>query len=511
VSPDLEPPRVGLALIKRAAIASIAIVLLSAAAVSAAGFLQFEGAKDDFLAAREGRPVVDVPEIDRADAGEARTIMLIGSDLRFGDKEMGIKPRSDTIILARLDPDKDAITLMSIPRDFKIENPPWGGYSDKINAAYANGGANQVVKTVKRLLSTPEQRFEINHVVQLSFGGFRRGIDYLGCVYVDIDRRYFNDVPGVYATIDVKPGYQKLCGKDALDYVRYRHTDNDIVRAARQQDFLRQLKEQDAVREKLTPDNRKEILKILGRYTDPDRGFLKTKTLLSLIKLGLFVRENPVQEVSFGDGRLQDEGEGGLYLTASKDAIRDTVRNFLNARTTAKPRGELDSTDAEREAARKTSRKRNRKASIAGLEVARKEGEDQAIIAQGKLDFPFYFPDQRVAGSRYASPEPRTYSIRDGRRKLHRSYRMVLKKGINNEYYGIQGTTWRDPPILDGAHDTIRRNGRTLLVYYDGRRVRLVAWKTKRGVYYVHNTLLRTIDSRRMIGMAASLRRLGAN
>jgi LCP family protein required for cell wall assembly len=510
VSPE-EPPRLGISIVKRAAMAATAIVLLSAAAVSAAGFLQLDTVINDFEAARQGRPVIEVPELVRADAGDAQTIMLIGSDQRYEDKQLKIPPRSDTIILARLDPDKDAITLMSIPRDFKVTNPPWGGFSDKINAAYANGGANMVVKTVKQLLSTPERPFEINHVIQIGFGGFRRGIDYLGCVYVDIDRRYFNDRGGVggFATIDVQPGYQKLCGRDALDYVRYRHTDNDVVRGARQQDFLRQLKDQDAVKAKLSADNRKEILKIVARYTDPDKGFLKKKTLIAMIKLSAYVAKKPVQEVQFGDGRLEDEGQ--IYLTASADAISDTVDNFFNARTTAKPRGELEATAEEKKAARKTRKKPNKESSIPGLEIARKEGEDQAIVASGKLDFPFYFPELRNVGARYASPEPRTYSIRDGTGDLHRAYRMVLKAGVENEYYGVQGTTWRDPPILDGAHDTIERGGRKLLVYYDGRRVRLVAWKTKKAVYYVHNTLLRTITKRKMIGIAASLRRLGSS
>jgi LCP family protein required for cell wall assembly len=496
-------------MLKRALVGAMAIVLMSAAAVSASVFLQIDDVINEYEAARQGRPQIKTPSIDRAEAGEARTIMLIGSDQRYQDKIDKIPPRSDTIILARLDPDKDAITLMSIPRDLKVENPPWGGYADKINAAYANGGEDMVVKTVQQVLSTPEQEFEIHHVVQVGFGGFRRGIDYLGCVYVDIDRRYFNDTPGTYAVIDVQPGYQKLCGQDALDYVRYRHTDNDIVRGARQQDFLRQLKDQDAVREKLNPDNRKEILKILGRYTEVDKAFTKKQTLFGLLKLGLFVANNPVQEVQFGDGRLQDEG-GGVYITASEDAIHDTVRNFLNARTTAKPRGELEATAEEKSAARKTAKKKkNKQSSIPGLEIARKEGEDQAVVAAGKLDFPFYFPELRLSGGRYAAPAPRTYSIRDGGGELHRAYRMVLRTQYQNEYYGVQGTTWKDPPILDGAHDTVERNGRKLLVYYDGRKVRLVAWKTKRGVYYVHNTLLRTINKRRMIGIAASLRRLG--
>jgi LCP family protein required for cell wall assembly len=510
VGPDLETPRVGASMVKRSLLAAMAIVLMSAAAVSAAGFLQIESEIIEFEKARDGRKVLDLPSISDAEAGDPRTIMLIGSDLRHGDKELGLPPRADTIMLARLDPKKDAITLMSIPRDFKVKNPPWGGTSDKINAAYANGGANMVVKTVQQMLSTDGEPFEIHHVIQVGFAGFRKGIDYLGCVYVDIDRRYFNDRggPGGYATIDIQPGYQKLCGRDALDYVRYRHTDNDIVRGARQQDFLRQLKDQDAVREKLTPDKRSEIIKIVGRYTDPDKHFLKTKTLLSLLKLALNVSENPVQEVAFGDGRLQDEG-GGVYVTASKDAIEDTVHNFLNARTTAKPRGEVEATEEEKRAARKT-KKRNKASAIPGLEIATQEGEDQAIVAATKLDFPFYFPKLRLTGARYASPQPRIYSLRDATGKLHKAYRLVLKKGIENEYYGVQGTTWKNPPILDGAHDVVERDGRKLLVYYDGRRVRLVAWRTKKAVYYVHNTLLRSIDRRRMIGIAASLSRLGA-
>ena len=510
MSPDLEPPRVGASMVKRALLGALAIVLMSAAAVSAAGFLQLEGAIQEFEKARDGRQPIDAPSIDRADAGDARTIMLIGSDQRHQDKIDGIPPRADTIMLARLDPDKDAITLMSIPRDFKVKNPPWGGYSDKINAAYANGGVDMVVKTVKQVLSTDEEKFEINHVIEVGFAGFRKGIDYLGCVYVDIDRRYFNDVSGPegYATIDIQPGYQKLCGRDSLDYVRYRHLDNDIVRGARQQDFLRQLKDQDAVRAKLTPDNRGEILKIVGRYTDTDKAFVRTKTLLSLLKLGLYVAKNPVQEVDFGDGRLEDEG-GGTYITASRDAIGDTVRNFLNAKTTAEPKGTAQEADEERAAARK---RRNRKTSsaIPGLESARREGEDHAIMAAGQIDFPFYFPDMRLVGSRYANETPRIYTLKDGTGKRHKAYRTVLvKPGAQNEYYGVQAMTWRAPPILDGPHDVVERNGRKLRVYYDGRRVRLVAWRTKRAVYYVHNTLRRTIDRRRMIGIAASLRRLG--
>jgi hypothetical protein len=86
---------------------------------------------------------------------------------------------------------------------------------------------------------------------------------------------------------------------------------------------------------------------------------------------------------------------------------------------------------------------------------------------------------------------------------------MVVSLGVAGEYYGIQGMEWRKPPILDGPHDTRTVNGRKLRIYYDGRRVRLVAWKSGRGVYYVHNTLARTVESKKLVAIAASLRKLG--
>ena len=78
-------------------------------------------------------------------------MMILGSDQRFGDKKLGIKPRSDTIILVRLDPDKEATAVMSIPRDLKVDIPGHG--NDRINAAYELGGPRLTVRTVKQLFS----------------------------------------------------------------------------------------------------------------------------------------------------------------------------------------------------------------------------------------------------------------------------------------------------------------------------------------------------------------------
>jgi LCP family protein required for cell wall assembly len=495
---------VGRGLLKRGALCGLVIVLLAAGSVSAAGFLQ----ADDLINTieKEGRAPIVIPEIDRADAGEAQTLMILGSDQRYGDKKLGLKPRSDTIILVRLDPDKEATAVMSVPRDLKVKIPGHG--TDKINAAYELGGPRLTVKTVKSLFAKPGEPFKINHIVNINFGGFRQVINKIGGVYVDIDRDYFNDNSGGerFATIDVNPGYQKLKGQDALDYVRYRHGDNDLVRAARQQDFLRQVRNAAGARRLLNYRKRRELAKLFARYTDTDKGLRQKKDVFSLLKLVLFTGQKPVREVRFRVDLTDDP----VYLTASQDKLDATAHEFLNAQASKKPRTTSRASEADRRSAKARKKSnRNRAADVPGLEIARREGEDQAIVGARKAKFPFYFPTLRYRGSRYAGTEPRIYSIEDEQGKKHKAYRLVVSKGIVGEYYGIQGTTWREPPILDDPSETRKVDGRKLELHYDGRRLRLVAWRTKRAVYWVSNTLTQSLGTRQMIGIAASLKRLG--
>src|SRR6185503_2021625 len=222
-------------MLKKSLIGALVIVVVSAAATTSSALLFFDRTVAKF------KPVAVGHEITPVLSGDPQTIMIAGSDRRHGDTKLGLKSRSDTMILVRIDPGK-GVALMSLPRDLKVEIPGHG--TDKLNVAYTLGGPKLAIKTVKQLT-----RLAINHYVDVSFHGFSEGVNALGCVYVDIDRRYFNNNAGLgyganYAAIDVKPGYQKMCGQRALDYVRYRHTDNDIVRGARQQDFLRQVRGQ---------------------------------------------------------------------------------------------------------------------------------------------------------------------------------------------------------------------------------------------------------------------------
>src|SRR3954453_1835201 len=346
---------------KRFLLGALVVVLLSATTVATAALLEVKGAAQIFE--RESTPIAGIKDaLDDVDPGGPQTILLLGSDRRFADIKAKTPVRSDTIILVRLDPSKGATAIMSLPRDLKVSIPGHG--TDKINAAYAIGGPQLTVKTVRNLLHIP-----INHVVNVNFGGFRRAVDRLGCVFTDVDRRYFNDNHppygggGNYAAIDVKAGYQKLCGQDALDYVRYRHFDSDLVRAARQQQFLSDAKDQIGVGKVFS--NRKDLLRIFGRYTQTDIN--SNEAILRLLKLAVESAQNPVQEVRFpGD----ITGDFVTITDANLSRIRD---QFMNARGTNGPRGKAVKRKG---ASSKASRHRRPSALAPGLQMAPGLGED---------------------------------------------------------------------------------------------------------------------------------------
>jgi LCP family protein required for cell wall assembly len=504
-------PHPGRGVLLRALIAGLLTIALSATAVASTVLLEIDDVVNTFT--QEGRTAIDIPEVSRAEAGDPRTFLILGSDERYGDRKLKIKPRSDTILLARVDPDTKRIAVMSLPRDLKVQIP--GAGTGKINAAYEIGGPRKTVATIKRLFAAATgQDFPINNVINVNFGGFKRAVNYVGGVYIDVDRRYYNDnttaAPGeAYAAIDVQPGYQKLKGQDALDYVRYRHGDNDFFRASRQQDFLRQMTHQDAVRALLDPSKRQELAKVFGRYFEVDKSFVTASNLIGLAKTGLFLagEHAPVNEVRFPATEAKNPAVDS-YLYVDDSALRKTFDEFMTGKGSANPRRLTDTTKVAKAPAKPKS-KRNKPSAVKGLEQAPTEGENMAVLAesQGHLGFPFYFPALRKTSSRYADTKPRIYGIRDAQDKLHRAYRLVLYSGYG-EYYGVQGMTWKFPPILDDPDRTRDLDGRKLMLYYDGSHLRLVAWRTPKAVYWVTNTLTMSIPNSRLIAIAGSLRRL---
>ncbi len=175
--------------------------------------------------------------------GHAAIALVIGYDHRAG--ESAAQPsRSDTVMLLRADPETKTVSMMSFPRDMtvNVHCPGQPVFVGKINSAYANCGSKGTLQTVRDLIGLP-----INYLITVNFRGSKQIVNKLGGVWIDVDRRYFNDNAGIspafgYATINLQPGYQLLTGGAALDYVRYRHTDSDLFRVVRQQQFVKAMK-----------------------------------------------------------------------------------------------------------------------------------------------------------------------------------------------------------------------------------------------------------------------------
>ena len=424
-----RPPRVGLKFALRA--------LLACAARHGAhghGGRHRRAARDrrrprrDF---RDGRADIDVPELDIPDPGGPRTFMVLGSDAREG-ADAGMSPRSDTILLARADPDKDAIAVMSIPRDLKVEIPGHG--EGKINSAFElggkKGGPRLTVRTVKKLFEDATgENFPITNVMIMDYGAFRRAVNYIDGVYVDVDRDYFNDNSSGenYATIDINPGYQLLKGKDALDYVRYRHTDNDLVRAARQQDFLRQAKNAAGVRKLLASGlgETRHLIQVFGRYFRVDKSLRSNKQIISMLKLVLYLaQENPkVHEVAF---KVQDAPNAQLdsNLYYRDGDLRRSFREFMQVKESDEPReSSAEAAAPEREAERARTRKRERRPTGgrgSRGRAARGRGPGGARRSQAQdpvlLPRPSAWPARSTPAPSRGSTSSRTSAARSARR-----------------------------------------------------------------------------------------------
>jgi LCP family protein required for cell wall assembly len=455
------------------------------------------------------------PLLDEVDGGGPETILFLGSDKRAGAEFAEDPGRSDTTMLVRLDPEKGLISVLSIPRDLKVEIPGFG--TEKFNAAYTYGGPKLTLRVVKELTG-----LKVNHVVNIDFLGFVRAVDAIGCVYVDVDRRYYHSNAGLppseqYAEINIQPGYQKLCGKKALQYVRYRHTDTDIVRSARQQGFMSQARKQVGLGTLLSDQER--LAQIFTEFTTSDIG--SVKTLLQLIDLVVESRNSELNQVHF-PAEL-----GPSYVYASQSAIHHAVREFLGQTgpdaTQAPDRGAVRAKQRKKHgagAARANSKKKRKvEYRTSGSNELVAAGE--AGYAEGKVvarrvggGFPVFYPTRLPPGAAFVESDPyehlvdpRVYHLKDKDKERHAAYRMVgvYQPEYETTYFGIQGIRgWEDPPILADPTETREIHGREYDIYGDSGRVALVAWHRGGNTYWISNSLENALTNDQMIGIARS-------
>ncbi len=508
---DHEPPPKRKRYWWRFSLASVVIVSVVAAA-TAASVLLYIGSIANALSHNNKLQNKVQRVLAQTHGGEPENILIIGSDKRASEPED--PGRSDTTLLLRLDPDKNAIALMSIPRDLKVEIPGYG--TEKFNAAYTYGGPKLTLQVVKELTGLP-----INHVVNVDYLGFVRAVDAIDCVYVDVDRRYYHSNVGVapseeYAEINVQPGYQLLCGKKALQYVRYRHTDTDLVRAARQQDFLSAARQRVPISDLVLGSN--DLIDIFTEYTTSD--ISDKETMLEVMKLFIASRNAEIKEVHF-PAEL-----GPSYVYASQSAIQEAVDKFLGIEASGGPRGSLEGGErpkSKRKGQGKSKPRhkphvRPKPPGSDGLVAAGEAGELEAKSVARKVShgFPVFYPTRLPAEASYVESnsyyhvqDPRVYHFKDTDGKRHAAYRMVAEYGpeYETQYFGVQGIKgWSDPPILDNPSETRIIHGREYDIYVDGDRVSMIAWRRGDNAYWISNSLLQSLTADQMVGMARSAR-----
>ncbi|MFB9902722.1 LCP family protein [Allokutzneria oryzae] len=165
------------------------------------------------------------------------TWLIVGSDSREGlseeDREElatggAAGKRTDTMMLLHLPSSSAKPTLVSLPRDSYVQIP--GKRKQKLNAAFAMGGPQLLVRTVEQ-----ETGLRIDHYAEIGFGGFVGIVDSLGGVDMCIDKAMHDPKAG----LDLQPGCQELDGAQALGYVRTRASARaDLDRIERQRAFM---------------------------------------------------------------------------------------------------------------------------------------------------------------------------------------------------------------------------------------------------------------------------------
>src|SRR5262249_35486115 len=294
-------------------------VLSLALAVAGGSYLWFHKTVED-LRPTSKDVIVAQKGLDVPVAHQPATALVVGYDYRYGDDPKN--SRSDTLMLIRADPETKSISMLSFPRDLIVDVycPGLPVVRDRINSAYSRCGSKGTLRTVQKLPRITPRPPSNCH-------GYKAAAEQVGAVCLDTDRRYYNKNIGTAATnfadIDLQPGYQRLDGNDALAFVRYRHTDSDFYRLARQQAFVRAFKEQVAQHFDL-----RSLLGIVSAITpNVEVGAKKDfsdKTVLEYAKLAATLPSGHLFQVKIAGVTGYSE------LTAPTGAISAAVNQFEN-------------------------------------------------------------------------------------------------------------------------------------------------------------------------------------
>jgi len=237
-------------------------------------------------------------------------ILLLGVDQRSYDKG-----RSDTLILLTLNPLNKSMHFLSIPRDSRVNIPDYG--IDKINAAYAYGGAQLTKQAVERLLN-----IKVDYYLQLNYQALVQIVDILGGIDIDVEKPMYYADSQDGLLIDLQSGKQHLNGKQVMGYVRFRHDGlGDIGRISRQQNFLNA-----ALNQALQYNNLPKIPFILQKIGNNISTDMPLATLLALGKMCYQNKDKTIEMATLpGEGIYID---GISYWVLDEEKTAQLSKNY---------------------------------------------------------------------------------------------------------------------------------------------------------------------------------------
>ncbi|WP_026907561.1 LCP family protein [Paucisalibacillus globulus] len=280
----------------------------------------------------DGREKSDLREKIVNPIDDSVSVLIMGvdaSNIRANENNS----RTDTLMVATLNPDDKSVKLVSIPRDTLVYIPEVG-YEDKINHAHAYGGTEATINTVENLLEIP-----IDYYVKVNFEAFIDVVDAVNGITIDVPYEFSeqdsNDVAGA---IHLLPGIQDLNGEEALALARTRKLDNDIERGKRQQEIIKAIvKKSISVGSILKVD---DIIEAVGTNMTTNMSFNEMKGFISYGTKGtnLDIEALTLEGYDYKPGKVYYWKLDDLQLAETKQALQNhldintsTVTNQTNS------------------------------------------------------------------------------------------------------------------------------------------------------------------------------------
>jgi polyisoprenyl-teichoic acid--peptidoglycan teichoic acid transferase len=279
--------------------------------------------------------------------------------------------------------------------------------------------------------------------------------------------------------------------------VRYRHGDSDFVRVARQQDFLRDLREQVPVGDLLGEIDR--VSKAVGRaITSTFKS--STSELIQLAKLIVFSQQKPLRQVKFQVDNANASIGGESYVTASAQLIAASVHDFLHGHEQLR----LSSSAPAGQASHRHHAQRSSSAAPDMFAVS-STGRAMALNAAPSVPFPLEYPSLQTGPA--APQDVHVYTLYDPQWHRHHAYVAVWQQTGLGGYYDVEGIDWVNIPLFAHARSQ-RIDGRTYLIVDDGSHIHDIGWRVGKVLYFVSNTLLEDLSNSQMIAVARATQTL---